>query len=147
MTDIYDAMIIGAGPAGLSTALELLQNGWRVLIAEKQALPRVKVCGGFIGPENISLLESYGVMESLFQSGAHKVSNACLTASNNASVKIPVASKKSAYSENPYPFPHRNIKFRIMINFWATSKKPKRINRDCFYCLPTQYMLLNSVLA
>jgi flavin-dependent dehydrogenase len=32
----YDAVIVGAGPAGLSTAIELLRKGWQVLLLDKE---------------------------------------------------------------------------------------------------------------
>ncbi|WP_136622814.1 FAD-dependent oxidoreductase, partial [Mesorhizobium sp. 10.2.3] len=41
----YDAVIIGAGPAGSSAALTLARRGWAVAIVEKSAFPRRKVCG------------------------------------------------------------------------------------------------------
>jgi 2-polyprenyl-6-methoxyphenol hydroxylase-like FAD-dependent oxidoreductase len=86
----YDAVIVGAGPAGLSTAIELLRKGWQVLLLDKETLPRPKVCGGFLGPENNKLLERCGVFEDLVSAGAHKVSKACLTAANGASAKISI---------------------------------------------------------
>lgn len=35
----YDAVIIGAGPGGLSAGLALARRGWRVLLAEKNKVP------------------------------------------------------------------------------------------------------------
>ena len=35
----YDAIIIGAGPGGLSAGLSLVSRGWKVLIAEKNGIP------------------------------------------------------------------------------------------------------------
>ena len=35
---IYDAIIIGAGPAGMSAALYLLRDGKKVLILEKETI-------------------------------------------------------------------------------------------------------------
>ncbi|MFZ5801531.1 MAG: NAD(P)/FAD-dependent oxidoreductase [Candidatus Omnitrophota bacterium] len=57
----YDAVILGAGPAGLTAAMTLRQAGWDVLVVEKCALPRDKVCGGFIGPENNELIRAFGI--------------------------------------------------------------------------------------
>jgi hypothetical protein len=57
---------------------------------DKETLPRPKVCGGFLGPENNKLLERCGVFEDLVSAGAHKVSKACLTAANGASAKISI---------------------------------------------------------
>ncbi|MCA9499296.1 MAG: NAD(P)/FAD-dependent oxidoreductase [Nitrospira sp.] len=42
----YDAIVVGLGPAGASTAYELGQLGMSVLAFDKQVHPRYKVCGG-----------------------------------------------------------------------------------------------------
>ena len=46
MSTIYDAIVIGAGPAGGATAYFLSEAGLRVLVLEKARLPRYKPCGG-----------------------------------------------------------------------------------------------------
>jgi geranylgeranyl reductase family protein len=43
---VYDAVVVGAGPAGTMAAHELAQGGARVLLVEKARLPRYKPCGG-----------------------------------------------------------------------------------------------------
>ena len=42
----YDAIVVGAGPAGASAAQALAAGGARVLLLEKARLPRYKPCGG-----------------------------------------------------------------------------------------------------
>jgi len=44
----YDAIVVGAGPAGASTAYWLGEAGKRVLVLEKERLPRYKPCGGMV---------------------------------------------------------------------------------------------------
>jgi len=43
---VYDAVVVGAGPAGASAAYWLGEAGKRVLVLEKERLPRYKPCGG-----------------------------------------------------------------------------------------------------
>jgi geranylgeranyl reductase family protein len=42
----YDVIVVGAGPAGASAAYWLGEAGQRVLVLEKEGLPRYKACGG-----------------------------------------------------------------------------------------------------
>lgn len=42
----FDAIVVGAGPAGSLAAYELARKGHSVLILEKSTFPRYKVCGG-----------------------------------------------------------------------------------------------------
>jgi geranylgeranyl reductase family protein len=42
----YDAIVVGAGPAGGSAAYWLGEAGKRVLVLERKRLPRYKTCGG-----------------------------------------------------------------------------------------------------
>jgi geranylgeranyl reductase family protein len=44
----FDAIVVGAGPAGSTTALRLARGGARVLLADKATFPRDKPCGGGI---------------------------------------------------------------------------------------------------
>ena len=41
-----DVLVVGAGPAGSSTAIHLARAGARVLLADKARFPRDKPCGG-----------------------------------------------------------------------------------------------------
>jgi len=42
----YDALVVGAGPAGSTTAINLVRGGARVLLVDRAAFPRDKPCGG-----------------------------------------------------------------------------------------------------
>jgi geranylgeranyl reductase family protein len=42
----YDTVIVGAGPAGSTTAIRLARGGARVLVVDKATFPRDKPCGG-----------------------------------------------------------------------------------------------------
>lgn len=47
---MYDCIVVGAGPAGASTAYHLAKRGHRVLMLEKEQLPRYKPCSGAVSP-------------------------------------------------------------------------------------------------
>lgn len=61
MPSDFDAIVIGAGPAGSSAAILLAGSGWRVAMVEKQNFPRRKVCGGCIAASNLPLLDALGI--------------------------------------------------------------------------------------
>jgi menaquinone-9 beta-reductase len=58
---MHDAIVIGAGPAGSSTAIALAQHGWSVAMVEKAVFPRRKVCGEFMSGTSLALLDRLGV--------------------------------------------------------------------------------------
>ena len=64
-TDHYDVIIVGAGPAGISTALHLAKLApeliSRTLILEKAHHPRPKLCGGGILPDAEVVLRQLGL--------------------------------------------------------------------------------------
>ena len=53
---IYDLIVVGAGPAGCSTAITAARGGARVLLLERSRFPRHKVCGEFVSAESLDLL-------------------------------------------------------------------------------------------
>ncbi len=61
MNTEFDAVIIGAGPAGSSAAIMLARAGWSVALIEKQKFPRRKVCGECIAASNLPLLRALGI--------------------------------------------------------------------------------------
>ncbi|WEG14850.1 FAD-dependent oxidoreductase [Pullulanibacillus sp. KACC 23026] len=61
MTNHYDVIIIGAGIAGSSCAIQLAKTGAKTLLMDRQAFPRHKTCGEFLSPESREMLEYLGV--------------------------------------------------------------------------------------
>lgn len=51
-----DAIVVGSGPAGSSTAYHLSRAGLKVLLLEKDRLPRLKLCAGCVSIRTRSLL-------------------------------------------------------------------------------------------
>ena len=62
MTDRpFDAVVVGAGPAGSIAALVLARGGARVALADKASFPRDKACGDLVGPRGVQVLAELGV--------------------------------------------------------------------------------------
>jgi flavin-dependent dehydrogenase len=52
----FDAIVVGAGPAGSTAAREIAQRGHSVLLLDRATFPRDKPCGGGVTPRCASLL-------------------------------------------------------------------------------------------
>ena len=61
----WDAIVIGAGPAGSAAATVLSAAGRRVLLLEKDRFPRAKVCGEFLSGDGLASIERLGARAAL----------------------------------------------------------------------------------
>jgi flavin-dependent dehydrogenase len=57
----WDAIVVGAGPAGALAARLLAQGGATVLLVEKKRFPRSKVCGACLNGQAMAVLRSAGL--------------------------------------------------------------------------------------
>ncbi len=58
---MWDAIVIGAGPAGATAARRLSDAGASTLLLEKQPLPRYKACGGGVPARTLELLDGLDI--------------------------------------------------------------------------------------
>jgi flavin-dependent dehydrogenase len=65
-----DVLIIGAGPAGSATAIELARRGQRVTLVDRAVFPRPKPCSEYLNPRAVEYLSGLGVLPGLRRAGA-----------------------------------------------------------------------------
>ncbi|KKC32887.1 NAD(P)/FAD-dependent oxidoreductase [Devosia psychrophila] len=83
MNTQFDAIIIGAGPAGTATAIALARQGRSVAIIERSEFPRRKVCGEFTSATNVDLLDRLGVGAQFRNQAGPEVRRVALFASGH----------------------------------------------------------------
>lgn len=55
--EIYDVAVIGAGPAGSIASYELAKRNHKVVLLEKESMPRYKACGGVVATHIDQILD------------------------------------------------------------------------------------------
>jgi geranylgeranyl reductase family protein len=61
----FDVIVVGGGPAGSVMAWSLARHGVRVAVLERGKFPREKVCGDFVEPAGLRILEAMGCAPAL----------------------------------------------------------------------------------
>lgn len=64
---MWDAIVVGGGPAGSASAALLAAEGWRVLVIDRARFPRRKPCAECINPAGVAALRRLGVLDRVMQ--------------------------------------------------------------------------------
>jgi geranylgeranyl reductase family protein len=79
-----DVVVVGAGPAGAATAILLAEQGFRVVALDRARFPRPKLCGEYVSPEAVRVLDRLGVLKSLEAADASPLHGMRITAPDGA---------------------------------------------------------------
>jgi flavin-dependent dehydrogenase len=85
----WDAIVIGAGPAGAIAASTLARLGRSVLLLERATFPRYKVCGGCLNLRALNVLTEAGLGDRVWNSGAAQL-DSFLVSAKGAQARIPL---------------------------------------------------------
>ncbi len=96
----FDVVVVGAGPAGSTTALRLARAGFSVAIVDAARFPRWKPCGEFMSPGCLPLLRELGVYDEVAALGARPVRGMVLHAADRrASGRFTTVGRATAPSD------------------------------------------------
>jgi geranylgeranyl reductase family protein len=84
MSNRYDVIVVGGGPAGASTAFWLSRGGARVLLLDRATFPRAKPCAEYLSPQASRLLSEMGVLDTVERAGAAHLAGMIVRAPNGA---------------------------------------------------------------
>ncbi len=99
---VYDAIVVGAGPAGSAAAVLLAEHGHSVLLLDKAAFPRPKLCGEYLSPETARILDRLGVLKAVDQAGAVPIRGMQITAPDGTRLegRYPTAGAYRGYRDH-----------------------------------------------
>ena len=79
----YELAIVGGGLAGLALSIQIVREGYKVILFEKEQYPFHRVCGEYISLESWGFLQKLGVdLESL---NVSQIKRLCVSAMNGRS--------------------------------------------------------------
>jgi flavin-dependent dehydrogenase len=65
----WDVAVVGAGPAGAASAIELASRGYQVLLADLDDFPREKICGDGLTYNACQQLKRFGLYQAVEEAG------------------------------------------------------------------------------
>ncbi len=85
-----DVVVVGGGPAGSTMAWSLAQRGIRVLVLERAHFPREKVCGDYVEPRGLRILEAMGSLPRLEQAGPLPITHSATYVDSACAYRNPI---------------------------------------------------------
>ncbi|HEY4080694.1 MAG TPA: geranylgeranyl reductase family protein [Burkholderiaceae bacterium] len=83
-----DILVVGAGPAGCAAARMLARGGMDVLLVDRHALGRDKVCGDGLIPDAHAALDKLGVLDRVL-ARARRLNHVAFTSHGGSCIELP----------------------------------------------------------
>lgn len=81
----FDALVVGAGPAGSASAARLAQQGFSVALWERARFPRPKPCAEYLSPGSVAGLGRLGVLPEVLGEAPARLTGMRVVAPDGAS--------------------------------------------------------------
>jgi menaquinone-9 beta-reductase len=84
-----EAVVVGAGPSGATTALLLARGGHDVVLVDRARFPRDKACGEGVMPPGVDALRRMGLYETVLATGARALRGITFQQRDGPRVHVP----------------------------------------------------------
>src|SRR5208282_2320473 len=113
---LYDVAVVGGGPSGAMTAWCLARRGAQVIVLDREQFPREKVCGDFIEPRGLRLIEKMGCGAALAGTGPLPITHVAIFLESSIAYRnaIPFYSKRLGLPPHGYIVPRSQLDVRLL---------------------------------
>lgn len=108
MKQSYDVIIVGAGPAGCTTAGTLAMHGYEILLVDRAIFPRDKVCGDGLGSGGLDVLERLDMLGKIEEIRPFKATTVTLSSPAGVVMSSGVPSVKGS-RDYGYVIPRKTL--------------------------------------
>lgn len=113
---MHDVIVVGAGPAGSTLAWALARHGVKTLVVDRAVFPREKVCGDYVEPRGLHLLETIGCLRSLQADGPLPITHSATYVDSTCLYRgrIPFYGRSDRFPPNGYIIPRHRLDHELV---------------------------------
>ncbi len=97
-----EVIIVGAGPAGSALASRLAQLSIDTLLLDKATFPREKVCGDYLSPGTLRLLDQLDLLDQVQAAGARRLLGMTVVAPDGTTFRAEYPTTAESNGGRPY---------------------------------------------
>ena len=115
----FPVIVVGAGPAGSVLAGLLAKRGIETLLLDKAVFPREKICGDYLSPGTVRLLDQLDLLDLVRSAGAQRLSGMTVTSPDGTTFTAEFPSITTTDGNRPFALSlPRAILDSLLLN-WA----------------------------
>ena len=85
---MYDAIIVGAGPAGTTAALYAHRLGLKCILLDKSIFPRDKICGDALSGKAVRIMKELDLLDGVEQLNGSEINRITFGSPSHSQIDI-----------------------------------------------------------